>query len=52
MQETGATAAAPDDEISLLDLALVLAESWRTLVFLPLAAGLVALGISFLRLKR
>jgi len=37
-----------DDEISLLDLALVLAENWRTLVFAPLGAGLVALGISFL----
>jgi uncharacterized protein involved in exopolysaccharide biosynthesis len=36
------------DEISLLDLALVLAENWRTLVFAPLAAGLVALGIAFL----
>jgi uncharacterized protein involved in exopolysaccharide biosynthesis len=46
MQE--ASAAGRDDEISLLDLALVLAESWRTLVFLPLAAGLIALGISFL----
>jgi len=46
------TPAAPgtqdDDEISLLDLALVLAENWRTLVFVPLAAGLLALGISFL----
>jgi uncharacterized protein involved in exopolysaccharide biosynthesis len=37
-----------DDEISLLDIALVLAENWKTLVFVPLAAGLVALGISFL----
>lgn len=36
------------DEISLLDLALVLAENWRTLVFAPLGAGLVALGITFL----
>lgn len=36
------------DEISLLDLALVLAENWRALVFLPLAAGVIALGISFL----
>lgn len=37
-----------DDEINLLDLALVLAENWRTLVFAPLGAGLVALGIGFL----
>jgi uncharacterized protein involved in exopolysaccharide biosynthesis len=48
MEETSATAADRDDEISLLDLALVLAENWRTLVFAPLGAGLVALGISFL----
>ena len=48
MEETSATVAARDDEISLLDFALVLAESWRTLVFLPLGAGFVALGISFL----
>ena len=37
----------PDDEISLLDLLLVLAENARLLVFGPLAAGLVALGIAF-----
>lgn len=37
-----------DDEISLLDLALVLAENWKLLVFGPLVAGLVALGISFI----
>jgi uncharacterized protein involved in exopolysaccharide biosynthesis len=37
-----------DDEISLLDLALVLAENWKLLVLAPLAAGLVALGVSFL----
>jgi tyrosine-protein kinase Etk/Wzc len=37
-----------DDEISLLDIALVLAENWKTLVFVPLTVGLVALGISFL----
>lgn len=36
-----------DDEVSLLDLALVLAENWKLLVFAPLAAGLVALGGSF-----
>ena len=37
-----------DHEISLLDIALVLVENWKTLVVVPLAAGLIALGISFL----
>lgn len=37
-----------DGEISLLDLALILAENLRTLILVPLAAGLIALGISFL----
>jgi len=37
-----------DDEISLLDLALVLAENLKLLIVAPLAAGLVALGIGFL----
>lgn len=37
-----------DDEISLLDLALVLAENLRLLVLGPLTVGLAALGISFL----
>lgn len=36
------------DEMSLLDLALVLAENLWMLILLPLAAGLAALGISFL----
>lgn len=36
-----------DDEVSLLDLALVLAENLRLLVLGPLAVGLAALGISF-----
>ena len=36
-----------EDSISLLDLALVAAENLRLLVLGPLAAGLVALGISF-----
>src|SRR5438093_962497 len=35
-------------EISLLDLALVLAENLKLLIFTPLAIGLAALGISFL----
>ena len=39
--------AAEEDEISLLDLLVVLAEHWKLLVFGPLAAGLAALGITF-----
>ncbi len=38
----------PDDEISLLDLLLVVAENARLLIFGPLLAGLVALGIAFI----
>jgi uncharacterized protein involved in exopolysaccharide biosynthesis len=37
----------PADEISLLDLALVLAENLRLLILGPLLVGLAALGISF-----
>ncbi len=37
----------PDDEISLLDLLLVVAENARLLVFGPLLAGLVGLGYAF-----
>ena len=37
----------PDDEISLLDLLLVVAENARLLIFGPLIAGLAALGIAF-----
>ncbi|MCI0352234.1 MAG: Wzz/FepE/Etk N-terminal domain-containing protein [Acidobacteriales bacterium] len=49
MDETTAGVAAADgDEISLLDLALVMAETWRTLVFVPLTGGILALAISFL----
>lgn len=36
-----------DDEVSLLDIALVLAENLRLLVLGPLAVGLAALAISF-----
>ena len=36
-----------DDEISLLDLLQVVVDSLRLLVLAPLAAGLLALGISF-----
>jgi tyrosine-protein kinase Etk/Wzc len=38
---------AEDDEINLLDLLQVVAENLRLLVLGPLAAGLLALGISF-----
>lgn len=34
----------PDDEISLLDLMVVIAEHWLILVFVPLLAGLAAYG--------
>jgi uncharacterized protein involved in exopolysaccharide biosynthesis len=37
-----------DDEISFLDLLLVVVENLRLLVLGPLAVGLVALGISFM----
>jgi tyrosine-protein kinase Etk/Wzc len=37
-----------DGSITLLDVALVLARNIRLLVSLPLAAGLIALGISFM----
>ena len=38
---------ADDDEISLLDLLQVVVENLRLLILGPLAAGLVALGVSF-----
>jgi tyrosine-protein kinase Etk/Wzc len=41
-------AAEEDDDISLLDLLQVVAENLRLLVVLPLCAGLVALGITFM----
>jgi len=47
-ENEGLSAARDNDEISLLDIALVFAENWKTVLFVPLAAGLVALGISFL----
>jgi len=37
-----------DDEISLLDILVVLAESWKLLVFGPLLAGVLAGALSFL----
>ena len=48
-QETSAAAATlEDDEISVLDLLQVVVDNLRLLVLLPLLAGLVALGITFL----
>jgi uncharacterized protein involved in exopolysaccharide biosynthesis len=46
MNETSQSAVEEDD-ISLLDLLVVLAEHWKLLVFGPLAAGLAALGFTF-----
>ena len=40
-----------EDEISLLDLLVTLAESWKLLVFGPLLAGVLAGGLSFLQPK-
>lgn len=37
-----------DDEISLLDILVTLAESWKLLVFGPLIAGVLAGGLIFL----
>ena len=37
-----------DDEISLLDILVTLAESWKLLVFGPLAAAVLAGALSFL----
>jgi LPS O-antigen subunit length determinant protein (WzzB/FepE family) len=37
-----------EDEISLLDILVTLAESWKLLVFGPLMAGVLAGGLSFL----
>jgi tyrosine-protein kinase Etk/Wzc len=37
-----------EDEISLLDLGVVIAENLRLIVFGPLVVGLIALGLSFL----
>ncbi|PUE08598.1 lipopolysaccharide biosynthesis protein [Limnohabitans sp. T6-5] len=49
MTDTITTAADPeDDEISLLDLLQTIVDNLRLLVLGPLAAGVLALGISFL----
>ena len=47
-QDTGpVTASGDDDEISLLDLLQVVVENLRLLVLGPIAAGLLALGVSY-----
>lgn len=48
-QETAPSPASDseDDEISLLDLLQVVVENLRLLVLGPIAAGLVALGVSY-----
>jgi tyrosine-protein kinase Etk/Wzc len=46
--EPTASTASDEDEISLLDLLQTVVENLRLLVLAPLAAGLLALGISFL----
>jgi uncharacterized protein involved in exopolysaccharide biosynthesis len=43
-----ATAWPVEDGISLMEIASVLAARWRLLIAVPLAAGVVAIGISFL----
>ncbi|TAK42805.1 MAG: lipopolysaccharide biosynthesis protein [Betaproteobacteria bacterium] len=43
-----AQSGAGDESISLLDVAVLVAENWKLLVMLPLAAGFVALGVSYL----
>lgn len=40
-----------EDEISLLDILIILAESWKLLVFGPLIVGVLAGGLSFLSPK-
>ena len=48
-EQLNTVAAEPaDDEISLLDLALLFAENIKLLILVPLGAGLVALGVGFL----
>jgi LPS O-antigen subunit length determinant protein (WzzB/FepE family) len=49
-QQTVPAEALDDDDsaIDLLDLALPLLQNWKLLVFAPLLAGTVALGITYL----
>lgn len=45
--DAGGDGAHPDAGVTLLELLVPLAEGWRWLVLAPLAAGLVALGVTF-----
>jgi len=47
-ESSAAPSSSDDNEIGLLDLALVLAENLRILILVPLVAGLAALGVGFL----
>ena len=48
MREGSDTSAVQENEIGGLDIALILAESWRLLLYLPLTTGFVVLALSFL----
>lgn len=47
-QEFAVTAGNDPGEIALFDILIVLVRRWRLLILLPLSAGLLALGVSFL----
>ena len=47
MQATNAAVKEDKDEVDLLDVALILGEGWRALIFVPVLAGVLALAISF-----
>ena len=46
MNEQSPPSTVQDDEISLLDLALTVAENLRLLIIAPIAVGLAAFGVS------
>lgn len=46
--QTGVAEAHAQEKPALLDLVLVLLERWKTLLLIPLLAGSVALGVTFL----
>ena len=45
---TTASTEVDEDEVSLLDIGVVIADNLRLLIFVPLIAGLLALGVAFL----
>jgi uncharacterized protein involved in exopolysaccharide biosynthesis len=47
MEQTTLTSASADDEIKLADILEVLVNRWKLLIAVPLAVGLVALGITY-----